>query len=203
MKSATPTQPLEHTAYLSLRRNAQVIEKDGYGDKVLLLPDGTYLKLFRRKRLLTSAAWKPYARRFVENAAALARVGIPVPTVIAHYRIASISRDAVHYHPLPGRTIRQAIAAGLDMQQADELREKLLKFIHQLHNLGVFFRSAHLGNIVLTPDNTLGLIDISDLRITWFRIGPFRQRRNMKHVMRYREDREWLMLSPEWSRISR
>lgn len=199
MKNRTPLCILEHSRYLELRAGARVIEADEHGDKVLLLTDGTYLKLFRRKRLLTSAAWKPYARRFVDNAAALARIGIPCPTVITHYRIPSIGRDAVHYHPLEGHTIRQVIAAGMPDVRAKQLRARLLGFIHLLHSLGVFFRSAHLGNIVLTPDDRLGLIDISDLTITWLRLGPFRRRRNMKHVLRYREDREWLMQSPDWT----
>lgn len=201
MKTRTSHRILEHADYLDMRKGARVIEQDEHGDKVLLLADGTYLKLFRRKRFVTSAAWKPYASRFVDNAAALARVGIPCPVVISHYRIPSIVRDAVHYHPLEGRTIRQVIAVGMPETRAAQLRARLLKFIHLLHSLGIFFRSAHLGNIVLTPDDQLGLIDISDLTITWFRLGPFRRRRNMKHVLRYREDREWLMQSHEWTRL--
>lgn len=201
MKNPMPVHILEESDYLGMRQGARVVEQDEHGDKVLLLPDGTYLKLFRRKRLLTSAAWKPYARRFVDNAAALARIGIPCPTVIAHYRIPAIARDAVHYHPLEGQTIRQVVAAGLPADRAAKLRTRLLEFIHLLHSLGIFFRSAHLGNIVLTPDDRLGLIDISDLTVTWFRLGPFRRRRNMKHVLRYREDRDWLMQSPEWTRV--
>ncbi|MGH8426151.1 MAG: toluene tolerance protein, partial [Pseudomonas fluorescens] len=54
-------QALDHTRYLALREGAQVLEADGSGDKVLRLTDGSILKLFRRKRLLTSAAWYPYA----------------------------------------------------------------------------------------------------------------------------------------------
>ena len=86
---------MEHSAYLALRENATVLEADGSGDKVLLLEDGTILKLFRRKRLISSALLFPYAQRFADNIDALKKRGIPCPDVIATYRIASISRDAV------------------------------------------------------------------------------------------------------------
>ena len=54
--------------YESFRFGAQVIAGDQHGDKVLLLADGTYLKLFRIKRLVTSARFSPYWRRFARNA---------------------------------------------------------------------------------------------------------------------------------------
>ena len=52
-------QQLAHTDYLALRENCKVIEQDGFGDKVMILQDGTFLKLFRRKRLISSAAIWP------------------------------------------------------------------------------------------------------------------------------------------------
>jgi hypothetical protein len=59
---------LVHDDYLAMRAGATVLEADGFGDKVLRLADGTMLKLFRRKRLFSSAAWYPYAQRFADNA---------------------------------------------------------------------------------------------------------------------------------------
>jgi hypothetical protein len=47
-----------------------------------VLADGSYLKLFRRKRLISSAAWYPYAQRFADNALALAAREHPLPRVI-------------------------------------------------------------------------------------------------------------------------
>lgn len=70
-------QALDHTRYLALREGAQVLEADGSGDKVLRLTDGSILKLFRRKRLLSSAAWYPYAKRFADNCDALRERHIP------------------------------------------------------------------------------------------------------------------------------
>lgn len=183
-------QALEHARYLALREGAQVLEADGTGDKVLRLQDGSMLKLFRRKRLITSAAWYPYARRFADNCTTLAERAIPCPHVRQVYRIAEIARDAVHYDPLPGHTLRQL----LDQPQGnDQLRAQLGSFIAQLHEKGIYFRSAHLGNVVLTPEGELGLIDIADLR-TYSR--PLHKRlrlRNFKHMLRYPQDRAWLL----------
>ncbi|WP_228158337.1 hypothetical protein, partial [Acinetobacter baumannii] len=66
---------IDYPSYLQLRDNAEVLEADGHGDKVLRLRDGSFLKLFRRKRLISSAALFPYAERFARNASELARRG--------------------------------------------------------------------------------------------------------------------------------
>ena len=181
---------IDHARYLALREGAHVLEADGTGDKVLRLRDGTMLKLFRRKRLITSAAWYPYARRFADNCEALAARGIPCPQVKAVYRIAEIARDAVHYDPLPGLTLRQL----LDQPgEHPELRDQLGQFIATLHESGVYFRSAHLGNVVLTPEGKLGLIDVADLRIYRKPLRRSQRQRNFRHMLRYRQDREWLL----------
>ncbi|HNQ56549.1 MAG: hypothetical protein POELPBGB_04055 [Bacteroidia bacterium] len=182
-------QILEHDDYLALRAGAQALERDRYGDKVLALADGSYLKLFRRKRLISSAAWYPYAKRFADNTQALAERGIPCPEVTGLYRIPSMRRDAVRYRPLEGRTLRQLVAAGAD---TPGLRARLGAFVAGLHAAGVYFRSLHLGNIVLTPAGALGLIDIADLRAGKRPLPAHRRRRNLQHLLRDGNDRAWL-----------
>lgn len=89
----------------TLKQGAELIEADGHGEKVLLLPDGHYLKLFRRKRLISSASWYPYAQRFADNARALQARGIPCPEVIEVFRVPEMERDVVHYRPLIGKAL--------------------------------------------------------------------------------------------------
>lgn len=178
--------------YSTLRGDAEIIEADGHGEKVLRHADGSYLKVFRRKRLLSSAAWYPYARRFADNATALARLGVPCPQVIQLHRFPALRRDVVHYRPLPGLTLRQIIQGarpGIDMHA---LRGQLGRLVAALHCAGVFFRSIHLGNIVLGDDGRLGLIDIADMQIGRRPLPRFRRKRNFAHLLRYREDRAWL-----------
>lgn len=184
---------LDHQDYLDLRENCKVIEKDGFGDKVMILQDGTFLKLFRRKRLITSAAIWPYAQRFAKNANKLEKLGIPCPTIIQVYRIPSIERDAVHYHPLPGATLRDLYSS--NATYPDDLRERFLKFVEHIQDLGVYFRSIHLGNVVLTPEDELGLIDISDMKIFRRPLSKWQRRRNYEHMVRDAADTEWLKYS--------
>ena len=183
-------QALEQAHYLALREGATVLEADGTGDKVLRLIDGSMLKLFRRKRLLSSAAWYPYAQRFADNCRHLQERQIPCPVVKAVYRIGAIERDAVHYAPLPGQTLRQVLEEPADH---DQLRAQLGRFIAILHERGVYFRSAHMGNVVLTPEGELGLIDIADLRIFRRPLRKSQRLRNFKHMLRYPQDRQWLL----------
>lgn len=185
-----PMHPMDHSAYLALRENATVLEADGSGDKVLLLEDGTILKLFRRKRVISSALLFPYARRFADNIRALKQRDIPCPDVVATYRIASISRDAVRYTPLPGLTLRQVLSQGGDHEG---LRIQLGVFIARLHDQGVYFRSLHLGNVILTPESKLGLIDISDMKCQRRSLSQRKRLRNFLHLLRYKNDHAWLV----------
>ena len=181
---------LKHDEYLRLREGGRVIEQDGHGDKVIILPDGTYLKLFRRKRLISSAAVWPYAQRFADNAAGLQRLGVPCPQIIDVFRVPEIQRDLVHYHPLPGVTLRDLSKEQTGYQ--GDLRERFFAFVDQMHNLGIYFRSMHLGNVVLTPEGELGLIDISDMRIYNKPLNRALRRRNMLHIQKDEEDWRWL-----------
>lgn len=187
-------QTLDHARYLTLREGADVLEADRTGDKVLRLTDGSMLKLFRRKRLFSSALWSPYAQRFADNCVALHERKIECPQVLQLYRIPSISRDAVHYDPLPGNTLRQLI----ETSEGEDLQGQLGEFIARLHDRGVYFRSAHLGNVVLTPEKTLGLIDIADLRIYRKPLRKSLRLRNFKHMLRYPVDRAWLLTNRQF-----
>lgn len=186
-------QLLSREQYDTWRSDAQVLEKDGHGEKVLRLADGTFLKLFRRKSWLSKTAFYPPAKRFADNAEALHKLGIPCPRVIQLYRLSSPYRSVVHYEPLAGQTLRQLLGSDTGLDQL-ELFARLAEFITQLHELGVYFRSLHMGNIVLTPDNQLGLIDISDMRCLGRPLSRRMRDRNYQHLLRYESD--WAQVNP-------
>ncbi len=186
---------LEHEDYLVMRAAATVIEADGFGEKVLCLSDGTMLKLFRRKRFFSSAAWYPYAQRFADNAAALCKRGVPVPGIIEVMRIPAIARDAVHYHPLPGKTLRELCREGLAAETEQELKAGFTRFVIRLHDCGVYFRSLHLGNVVYTTDHRFGLIDISDARIRGGRLSKHQRARNLRRLQGIAGECEWVDFS--------
>lgn len=180
--------------YLAMREGAEVLEADPHGDKVLRLSDGTILKIFRRKRLLSSAALYPYAQRFANNAAALEKLGIPVPKIISVMRIQELSRDVVHYAPLAGETLREMTRAGLLPEQKRALKDAFTRFVIYLHDKGIYFRSLHIGNVVCTPDGRLGLIDFSDLRIHPWPLGKYLRARNMRRMQGIADELDWIDL---------
>ena len=174
---------LDNEQYLKMRAGADVTAADEYGDKVLLLKDGTYLKLFRVKRLFTSARLFPYWRRFEKNAEALHALGVPTLKVIESIRLPEIDRTAVHYEPLPGNILREV--PDFDAR----LVSRLGAFIKELHDKGVYLRSMHLGNVVLTPEDELGLIDIADMKVYGGALRKGLRLRNLHHLWRYEQDR--------------
>ncbi|WCD79940.1 toluene tolerance protein [Pseudomonas sp. TUM22785] len=191
-------QVLNHETYLELSSGAEVLERDGHGEKVLLLVDGSILKLFRRKRLLSSTAFYPYAQRFSDNVEQLKHKGIPCPEMIGVYRVRGLDRDVAHYKPLQGETLRHMKNR---LSNGDVLRKRLGIFIAELHARGIYFRSLHLGNIILTPDDELGLIDIADLKSQSKALSQSMRLRNFHHLLRYQEDRNWLI--PEQNTVFR
>jgi tRNA A-37 threonylcarbamoyl transferase component Bud32 len=186
-------QSLSNEQFAAMRKDADVVEKDGHGEKVLRLTDGTYLKLFRRKSWLSKTVIFPPATRFATNASELERLGIHCPRVISLYKLSKPYRSVVHYEPLEGTTLRQLLNEQPSLEQL-ELFGMLAEFITHLHELGVYFRSLHLGNIVRTPEGDLGLIDISDMRCLGKPLPKRLRNRNYRHMLRYESD--WALVNP-------
>jgi tRNA A-37 threonylcarbamoyl transferase component Bud32 len=183
---------LSKDEYQQLLKETKVIEQDKHGEKVLEYPDGRYMKLFRLKRLISSALIYPYWRRFVRNAKGLKRLEIPtVATIESVLKVPHIKKTAVIYQPLLGDTI-------IHLYKKNTLTNELIKqfgeFVATLHYKGVYFSSLHLGNVVLTPENKLGLIDISDMRIVRFPIPVFTREANMRYLFHCRQGLK--LLSP-------
>jgi hypothetical protein len=174
---------LSEAALNQLIVGAQVLEADSYGAKVYRLQDGNILKLFRRKRWFSSALLRPYSRRFIDNASQLEKLGVPTLKVVSYHTLDQPGMTAVLYSPLPGETLRQlAQKAGFSWAQA---LPALIGLIRELHHSGIYFRSLHLGNIVVTPDNKLGLIDVADMRFFKAPLSESLKKRNLQHFARY------------------
>lgn len=173
----------------NLTQNSIVLTDDEHGKKVLELNDQTIIKLFRVKRLISQAAVYSPARRFAKNVKKLIRLNIPTVSLIDIYNIKSIKRTAVHYHQLKGVTVREYLQSNpID----NEFLASLGQFLAQLHTRGIFFRSAHFGNIIVTPENQFGLIDVSDMSISHFSLGYIKRIRNLKHIFRLSEDIQFI-----------
>jgi len=179
---------LSNREFEALTQGAKVLEQDGFGLKVLRLPDARILKIFRRKRLLSSQLWSPHAQRFDENAKALLQRGIPTISVEKIFALPEMERTAVLYHELPGTTLRSWLREH-EGDEAKALIEQFGRFVAKLHSEGVLFRSLHFGNVLVTPDQDLALIDIVDMSFRRSGALTTQQRiRNFAHIGRYPED---------------
>jgi hypothetical protein len=102
-------------------------------------------------------------------------------TVLETVRIPHLKRTAVIYRPLEGRTLRQVAHSG-EFDAA--LAGRLGRLIAGLHRKGVHFHSLHMGNVLLCPDGTLGLIDIFNMIILPWLLLPDMRMRNFCHLFR-------------------
>lgn len=161
-----------------------VLERDGRGPKVVKLESGLFLKIFHTRRHPLLARLFPFARRFADNTELLQQMGIPAPEVVEIFWIdRGKGLTGCLYQPLPGTPLetlhRQA------PQQLLRVLPKLARFIKELHDKGIYFRSLHLGNIILTPSGEFGLIDVLDLRKKSAPITQNLARRNFRHLENY------------------
>jgi hypothetical protein len=167
--------------YEGLARDARELERDGFGPKVLLCPDGRIIKLFRIKRLLSQSLFYPYSLRFARNARKLNGMGIRSVVVERLFFCPAIRRHGVIYPMLAGEPLAKLLTSTLE---DDSLLEELARFIAQLHDKRIYFRSLHLGNLLLLPEGGFGLIDVADLRFSLFPLSLAQRRRNFRHLFR-------------------
>lgn len=164
--------------------HGEVLEMDGRGPKVVKLGSGLFLKIFHTRRHPLLSRLQPAARRFTLNSKRLLSLGIPAPKVIEYCwldRQAGLS--ACLYQPLPGQSIEQLYRQS--PEKAHNLLPALAAFIRQLHCTGVYFRSLHLGNILLMPDGSHGLIDFLDLKFKRRSLSQWLIKRNFRHLNSY------------------
>lgn len=186
-------QPITTESYRALIKGAEVLEKDSTAPKVLKLVDGSFFKLFRRKRWFSSELIYPYVKRFADNASMLNKIGIKTPKITALYRffVNSIKFTAVRYIPLEGETLRHALKES-NAKQQEALVVQFAVLVAKLHQHGVYFRSIHLANVLVMANGELGLIDFADMSKQSSPLSKSKRLRNLKHLKRYQEDVNWI-----------
>lgn len=183
---------LPKNEFKNLIQDARILEADRRGPKVYETPDGRIIKLFRIKRRLSSNLWSPFATRFSNNASRLSALGLSTVQVTEIAWVAEIERQMVIYPKLAGQPLRRFLSAA-NPQEAAACMQRAGRFIAQAQSLGVFFRSFHFGNILVTPDGGFALIDVLDVWIKSAPLGAWRRRRNLRHLTKYPEDREMIV----------
>jgi hypothetical protein len=181
-------KPLTLNEYQRLVDNSVILEEDGHRLKVLETSDGHIIKIFRQKRVVSSALIKPYASRFVKNAHVLKKLGIHTVDVVDMFYCPPIKRTLVKYRPIPGETLRSVLQS---QSHFDDAMESFAIFFAELHDKGVFFRSIHFNNVIVSSNlDKLGLIDFADMKITSVGLPRGMRLRNFKHLARYKADQE-------------
>lgn len=161
----------------------QVLEKDSRGPKVVRLTDGCFLKIFRHKRPLL-ARWRPDAQRFARNAEALKALGIAIPDLLECLWLdPKQGISACLYQPLAGTPLDTMFKQ--ERTRFDALLPEFAGYIRHLHHKGIYFRSLHLGNVLLLANGSFGLIDFLDLKIKRAPLGKSLIRRNFAHLQGY------------------
>lgn len=166
-------------------QSSEVLEQDAHGVKVVKLNNGHIFKIFKIKSFFSITHIYSYARQFCSHANQLKKLNIPTVTVVKLFHLIGTNKSAVEYQPLEGLTLRQLAQ---NQQFNDDLLDKLGSFIATLHAKGVYFRSLHMGNIVLTSDRVFGLIDIADLKVHKKPLGYYKCLRNFQHFFRIKND---------------
>lgn len=164
--------------------SGKVLEKDARGPKVVALDNGLFLKIFHtRKHPLIARLW-PACKRFADNARLLARLQIPTPSISEVFWLDKrTGLSGCLYHPLPGTSLEALFHQSPDKLQA--LLPKLATFVRQLHRKKIYFRSLHIGNILLLPDNSFGLVDFLDLKQHALPLTSWHIKRNLRHLQRH------------------
>ena len=168
--------------YQALIDNSRLIEKDGYGPKVLLTQDQQIVKIFRCKRFLSRTTIFPAGRRFANNAVGLKERGIDTITIEDYGRCPDPPRELVWYPYLEGETLRD-ICLTVSKPEIASLVRELGTFIAVLHLRGVFFRSLHWNNILVQPSGRFALIDILDMQLQKRSLSILQRRRNFCHLL--------------------
>jgi hypothetical protein len=162
----------------------EVLEKDSRGAKVLKLDDGDILKIFRSRRHPLLVRLMPDARRFVRCEHRLRERGISTPNVKDYFWIdRSTGVSGCLYSPLEGRALDKIFWH--ERTRFDELLPQLAAYIFKLHQQGIYFRSLHLGNILLVHEQHFGLIDFLDTRFKRAPLSSNLVQRNFQHLHRY------------------
>ncbi len=197
MKSIKPIK-LDEKSLQNLIKNSRIILDDRNGPRVLQLANGNYLKFFRTKRYLSSALFYHYADRYINNTKKLIMLNVATTPIVNSYKIPknfiknSKSTRAIEYQYLSGTTIRDLFSDHkFDKNQVAKFGE----FIAKLHHLGIYFRAAHLANIIYHTDlaDYFGLIDIENLKFYGRPLSLAKRKRNFKHIMKYECDKNWLL----------
>ncbi|MBI4356748.1 MAG: hypothetical protein HY559_02570 [Gammaproteobacteria bacterium] len=177
-------QRLTIQQYERLIKNSEILSGGIERPKVFRDRSGDVWKIFRRRRRLTSDLWRPYAFRFIRNAEVLQKRGISTVKIKGLYETPHTEHwKIVHYGYLEGIPFE-------DLPFFEQRGfEALARWVAQLHQKGIYFRSLHLKNILWQlKAEQFALVDVSDMACFPKSLGVWRRARNFKALFRRPQD---------------
>lgn len=161
---------------------AKILSDSTEGPKVLQKHNGDIVKIFysSKKNSLISL---PHALRFSRSAQGLTAAGVLAPHIKALAYYPAKKAYILTYTEIPGQDFR-----ALTSPTNPLLLEKLPLFLAKLHQKGVFYRGIHLGNVLLTPNEEIALIDITNVHIRHKPLSLKQRAKNLAHFVYYWRD---------------
>ena len=176
-------QQIDQATYDNLISQGKILETDPWGTKVVETEDQKIIKIFRLKRVYSSALLFPYACRFKRNATQLKKKGIETIDVESIGYCRAEQRHILTYKRISGLSVKALVTE--KNNEYTELIEQLIKFVVELHKKGIYFRSLHFGNVIVNTEGDMALIDIADLEIYPWPLLVNQRIRNWKHLLKY------------------
>jgi len=173
--------------YSELIEKGNILERDPSGVKVVEVSNAKIFKIFRLKRLFSSAYFSPYASRFKKNASELKKRGIETVEVDNILYCEEEQRHVLSYKKVIGMPIRSILEIEKDNKT---LFKKFIRYVSLLHSKGIYFRSLHFGNIIVKPNGDFVLIDISDMLFFNKKLTINHRARNFHHLIKNKFERE-------------
>lgn len=176
-------QELDQEQFAALWRGGEIISRHAkFGPKVFRTQAGDYVKVFNPKPGLTKRHFFPKYRAFIANVKRLHKLGITTIEVKQIYFLKEHQSFAVAYTPIAGKDLRSLV------QENQQEIVEFIPFLVKLHDLGVYFRGLHLGNVLRLPNGDHGLIDIADLYFKWGALSIWDRVRNLAHIVKTKPD---------------
>lgn len=159
------------------------IERPG----IMLTPAGEIVKSFYRRKIISTATFFPQAHQFQASGLKLIKRDIPAPVVKEIIYCEDIPVHMVIYDRLEGVDVRELCGS-----TGVGCLSQLPGYLAHLHDLGVYFRAIHLGNILIYGD-VISLVDISDLSVANSSLGIFKRARNLAHLFNSEDDKAYFV----------
>lgn len=153
---------IQHPDFLEKVKEAKVLYSKRKLYRVYLTPAGHIIKVIHSRKSFYRT--KRRVNRIVTNCKKLQQYNLDTIKIIKIEKYKESNAFAIYYSYIQGKSLAEFFMENSDIDLLYQAITILL-FLHQ-HN--IYFLDYHPGNIILSEDNTLFLIDIETINFSWF-----------------------------------